>query len=198
MPYSIKRFSHKNCAVAVAVWLPCLFVLCLSTIGVSANLQAAEPLAASPGAFLDEQTINWKVNEFQTSRWKTLVGGLEGGQISQEDIQFGLWELAPGAIYHRHLHEAPEIYYVTAGEALWTVGDETVRVKAGSTIYTAPHTEHRMENLTDEPVKAIWVWWAPDGRKAVFSGEYRFTEEAPAQKAGSGFGDNAGETLYSD
>lgn len=152
--------------------------------------------AENSGPFLDEMDIPWKVNEHQVARWKTLVGGNEGGQIDREDIQFGTWQLAPGAVYHLHRHEVPEIYFITSGRALWTVGDVTKEVGPGITVYTKPGAEHRMENLGDEPVNAIWVWWAPNGDTEAFSGDYEFTEPAPALPNGQGFKDGESERLY--
>ncbi len=135
----------------------------------------SEPPAAHEGPFLHESEVTWKVNNFAVARWKTLVGGIEGGQIDDPDVQFGLWELAPYGIYHGHKHYAPEIYYILSGEADWRVGDTTEKIQAGSTIYTKPGTVHSMTNLTDQPVTAIWLWWAPNGNRKVFSGEYTFT-----------------------
>lgn len=152
--------------------------------------------AENPGPFLDEADITWKVNEHQVARWKTLVGGNEGGQIDRDDIQFGTWQLAPGAVYHRHRHEVPEIYYITQGRAIWTVGDDTREVGPGTTVYTKPHAVHRMENPGNEPVHAIWIWWAPNGDTEVFSGEYEFTEPAPPLPNGSGFKEGTSERLY--
>ena len=151
---------------------------------------------AATAEFLDDADVAWKVNEHEVSRWKTLVGGNEGGQIPADDIQFGTWELAPGAIYHRHRHDAPEIYFIVDGEALWTVGDETRTVTAGTVIHTKPGEEHRMENRTDAVVKAIWIWWAPGGDASVFSGSYEFTEPAPPEPNGQGFSEGNTERLY--
>ena len=141
-------------------------------------------LLASEAVFLDESEISWKVNDFNVSRWKTLVGGDEGGELAEADVQFGRWQLAPGATYHAHRHEVPEIYYIISGEAEWTVGNETRRVTAGATILTEPGQVHKMVNLTDKPIDALWFWWAPDGRRKVFSGDYEFTEPAPAPMPG--------------
>ena len=149
--------------------------------------QSTEVTDDEPAAFLDESDISWKVNDFNVARWKTLVGGSEGGQLENDDIQFGLWQLAPGLTYHGHKHDAPEVYYILSGEAEWTVGTKTKKVTAGTTIYTRPGKIHRMVNLTDEPVKTIWFWWAPEGKRKVFTGEYLFTEPAPKQPANSGF-----------
>ena len=147
-------------------------------------------------AFVNERDISWKVNDFNVARWKTLIGGSEGGQINDADIQFGLWQLGPRSTYHGHKHTVPEVYHILSGTANWTVGTETRQVSAGTTIYTRPGKVHKMVNLTDEPVEAIWVWWAPGGNREVFTGEYLFTEPAPEQPDGSGFKGDAGEKLY--
>jgi|TARA_B110000495_G_C22432083_1_gene272078 hypothetical protein len=44
-----------------------------------------------------------------------------------------------------------------------------------------------MINLTDEPVQAIWIWWAPNGDRDVFNGKYTFTESPPIQPENVGF-----------
>lgn len=158
--------------------------------------RAAQAPAAEAGPFLDADAVGWKVNAFAVARWKTLVGGDEGGQIDDADVRFGLWELAPRAIYHGHRHDVPEIYFVTAGRARWTVGDVTREIGPGTVVRTPPGAIHRMENLGEDPVEALWFWWAPDGRREVFSGTYEFTEPAPEQPPGAGFREAAGEVVH--
>lgn len=152
------------------------FLILASLLGLSLICVADEKVSTE-SPFLDSSTINWRMNEFPIHRWKTLIGGGGGKNLKRSDILFGKWELAPHASYHGHKHEAPEIYYVISGKALWTVGEYTQEVSAGTTIYTKPNSVHRMINLGDEPVKAIWIWWAPNGDTQVFSGDYVFTEE---------------------
>ena len=177
----------------------CRVMSCFQTLSTALALLLVMLLPA-PGhtasAFLDEAAIPWKVNAFEIARWKTLIGGNEGGQLDEADVRFGLWELAPNATYHGHRHDAPEIYFLTAGAAEWTVGAETRRVGPGSVVLTPPGAVHRMVNVSDTPVSAIWFWWAPDGRRAVFEGTYEFTEPAPEQPEGAGFDDGAGEQLH--
>jgi len=157
----------------------------LAAVALSLCLDAYSGVRAEsagvPGPFLHESDIGWKVNDFAVARWKTLIGGNEGGQIEQGDVQFGLWELAPHAIYHSHRHDVPEIYYVVSGKGEWSVGPETREVGPGDAVYTAPGSTHKMVNTTDQPLQTVWFWWAPDGRRKVFEGAYEFTEEAPEQ-----------------
>jgi mannose-6-phosphate isomerase-like protein (cupin superfamily) len=166
----------------------------LACLLMMADVSIAQQAPAIAGPFLDQSDVNWKVNEFNVARWKTLVGGIEGGQIDHDDIQFGLWELAPNATYHSHRHEVPEIYFVTEGKADWTVDGVTREVGQGMTIYTKPGAHHKMVNRTGDIVRAIWVWWAPGGNREVFAGDYEFTEPVP-EKNGS-FKEGASERLY--
>ena len=177
--------------------LPAFLLLLLASLFSVSQLSAnqletnqgtdADKPPAVPGPFIDNDAITWKVNEFNVARWKTLVGGIEGGQIDADDVQFGIWELAPAATYHGHKHAAPEIYHIVSGSALWQVDDTSREVSAGTTIYTKPGQVHKMINLTDEPVQAIWFWWAPGGDNTVFAAPYEFTEPPPAPREGQPF-----------
>jgi len=158
-----------------------LAALLLVTSPASVTADDASPPAVTNSAFLDGTSVSWKVNDFTIARWKTLVGGNEGGQLDQADVQFGLWELAPRATYHSHRHQVPEIYYILEGSGQWSVGEETRHVGPGVTIYTRPGAVHKMVNLSDEPLRTLWFWWAPDGQREVFMGDYEFTEEPPLQ-----------------
>ncbi|MBT5154551.1 MAG: cupin domain-containing protein [Gammaproteobacteria bacterium] len=188
--YAVMSIGAKGVVARFRFWrfvtLGCLLMAAGGSIGQQA------PAIAGP--FLDQSEVSWKVNEFNIARWKTLVGGIEGGQIERDDIQFGLWELAPNAIYHSHRHEVPEIYFVTEGKADWTVDGVTREVGQGMTIYTKPGAVHKMVNHTGDSVRAIWVWWAPGGNKEVFAGDYEFSEPVP-EKNGS-FKEGVSERLY--
>lgn len=156
-------------------------------VGLLMLISTADSRGLEESAFTHESNINWKTNAFPIHHWKTLIGGGAGSGVNPEDILFGTWELAPYAIYHGHKHETPEIYYIISGKARWTVGEETQEVTSGTAIYTKPGAVHKMTNLLDEPLRAVWVWWAPNGDKKVFNSEYIFTEEAPVQPEKSGF-----------
>ncbi len=138
-------------------------------------------------AFLHESDVAWETNEFPIHRWKTLIGNGVKDRLNPEDVYAGTWELAPKATYHGHKHEIPEIYFIISGKALWTVGDETQEVTAGTSIYTKPGAVHKMTNLLDTPLQAIWLWWAPGGNQKIFESEYLFTEEPPEQPEGARF-----------
>jgi mannose-6-phosphate isomerase-like protein (cupin superfamily) len=55
---------------------------------------------------------------------------------------------------HRH-HRTEEIYHITAGSGLMTLGEETFPVAAGDTVLIAPRTPHRIRNTGDVPLRLL-------------------------------------------
>lgn len=162
------------------------YLLVLPVLGLSASTSSEDSAEIETPVFIQQADFAWDTNTFPIQRWKTLVGG---DPAENSDILFGLWELAPHAIYHGHRHESPAIYYILSGRAIWTVGEESREVTQGSLIRTPPGESHRMENLGDEKLQAIWVWWAPNGDQSVFEADYIFTEDAPDLLPDVGFTD---------
>ncbi len=166
----------------------------------AADAYVASPASenSAPPAHINSAQVGWENVWFSgqgaaraggpslgsTTRWNVVIGGVS---IPDDDLQVGLWELAPRAIYAGHLHPVPEFYVVIDGQAEWTLGDETFLAVPGEVVYIAPNTLHRMVNLTDDPVRAVWGRWAPNGDRSVFEGEFRFMEPLPEQPPGAGF-----------
>ncbi len=55
---------------------------------------------------------------------------------------------------HRHL-TSEEIYHVTQGKGLMTLGKETLAVQPGDTIGISPGTEHKIKNTGETDLKII-------------------------------------------
>jgi mannose-6-phosphate isomerase-like protein (cupin superfamily) len=55
---------------------------------------------------------------------------------------------------HRH-HCSEEIYHITAGTGLMTLGKETFSVGVGETICIPPGTPHRIENTGKDELKIL-------------------------------------------
>jgi mannose-6-phosphate isomerase-like protein (cupin superfamily) len=55
--------------------------------------------------------------------------------------------IGPGNTTQLHLHrESEEIYHVTAGEGLMTLGDNAFSIDAGDSVCIPPGTPHRVKN----------------------------------------------------
>ena len=83
--------------------------------------------------------------------------GPDGSITGPDSERFGLFFLNPGVTYPDHWHDADEFYFVLAGSAAWTVGDETTCSSAGSYIRTPSQAVHRIIT-DDEPVLTVWGW----------------------------------------
>jgi len=135
--------------------------------------QSSEARAAHANAL----GLGWQ-NVGSVTRWNTVIGN---DTIPDGDLQVGLWEIAPRAIYAGHAHPVPEFYVMLDGRIEWALGTDTFIAERGAVVFIAAHPMHRMVNLTDEVVRAVWGRWAPDGDRSVFDGQYRFVEPPPVQ-----------------
>ena len=149
------------------------------------NVYASNPASeiSAPTAHINSAQVGWE-NVGAITRWNTVIGG---DSIPDDDMQVGLWELAPRAIYAGHVHPVPEFYVVLDGQVEWTLSTDTFVAEPGEVVYIAPNTMHRMVNLTDDLVRAVWGRWALNGDRSVFEGEFRFVEPLPEQPPGAGF-----------
>ena len=64
--------------------------------------------------------------------------------------------VAPGMKTQLHRHAlTEELYHVTAGSGLMTLGDDCFKVGAGDTVLIAPGTPHRIEATGLEPLRFL-------------------------------------------
>jgi mannose-6-phosphate isomerase-like protein (cupin superfamily) len=64
--------------------------------------------------------------------------------------------VAPGHTTTLHRHRASEeLYHITAGRGLMTLGDERFEIKAGDTVCIPPGTAHRVANAGPEPLRIL-------------------------------------------
>jgi mannose-6-phosphate isomerase-like protein (cupin superfamily) len=64
--------------------------------------------------------------------------------------------VAPGARTQLHRHAlTEELYHVTAGSGIMTLGDARIKVGAGDTVLIAPGTPHRIEATGTQPLRIL-------------------------------------------
>ena len=85
------------------------------------------------------------------------------GAIKHNEILFGTLEIDVCAEYPPHRHEAPELYYVLAGEVECLFGAEHFVAHKGTVIQTAPNEVHSFKNIGSQKFVAVAFWWAPNG-----------------------------------
>lgn len=55
---------------------------------------------------------------------------------------------------HRHEH-TEELYHITQGRGLMTLGNETLEVNVGDTVCIAPQTAHKIKNIGTDDLKIL-------------------------------------------
>jgi mannose-6-phosphate isomerase-like protein (cupin superfamily) len=65
-------------------------------------------------------------------------------------------QLPPGSSTRLHRHRrSEELYHITSGKGLMTLGGKTFPVTAGDTLGIAPGTPHRLHNTGRRPLKVL-------------------------------------------
>ncbi|KGK97811.1 hypothetical protein LI82_08555 [Methanococcoides methylutens] len=77
------------------------------------------------------------------------VGGSQKQSLAEATVPVGCKTLE-----HRH-HESEEIYHITIGSGLMTLGNEVFGVSAGDTILIDPGVAHKIENNGAEDMKIL-------------------------------------------
>ncbi len=79
--------------------------------------------------------------------------------IRHPSMSVGLYHLPDGGVDRQTPHGEDEVYYVIAGRAQVTVGNEERPVETGDTIFVAAGVEHRFHNISADLV--LLVVFAP-------------------------------------
>ena len=84
----------------------------------------------------------------EVERQRAAEGRLYQEFLRVPDLSAGLYVLEAGATDPQRPHAEDELYYVLAGAARVSVGDETREVRAGSLVFVAAHVPHRFHDIT--------------------------------------------------
>lgn len=88
-------------------------------------------------------------------RWRTL---LSSDATPSQGISMGTLEVPPGASLTTHYHSPLEVYYLTEGEGQLLCGDKIKNIRAGDVVYVPGKEVHGVKNISDNPLKLIWVF----------------------------------------
>ncbi|MDD5348973.1 MAG: dimethylsulfonioproprionate lyase family protein [Chthoniobacteraceae bacterium] len=81
--------------------------------------------------------------------------------FQSDRVCLGLTLIGPGTLYPAHAHPAVELYYVVAGMAEWTAGENAQRPAPGAFVLHPSQVVHSMR--TDaEPLLAVYSWSGDD------------------------------------
>lgn len=83
---------------------------------------------------------------------------LDGAKIPSDGVSLYITIQAPGINYPSHVHKAPELYHVIAGEGLWQKGGGEYAIQPpGAWIDHPTGTRHAMRTA-DQPMLSLAFW----------------------------------------
>ncbi len=91
------------------------------------------------------------------------------------DLEINQLMLGPGAVLPLHADGAPGAYVVIGGRGHVRVGGEASWVTTGSTVKLEPWAARRVEADTEEPLRIVWIRWAPGGDPRYIDAGYYLT-----------------------
>jgi quercetin dioxygenase-like cupin family protein len=79
-----------------------------------------------------------------------LTRGIYSRTLHRDDhVAITYFSFAPGEGLSEHTSTKPAVVQILRGEAVLTLGDDTVEAKAGSLVYMAPSLQHSILAKTD-------------------------------------------------
>jgi mannose-6-phosphate isomerase-like protein (cupin superfamily) len=78
-----------------------------------------------------------------------------GSHYHNTDISFIWVDMSPGGTVRLHKHPYKEIFIILEGSATYTVGNETLKARAGQVIIVSAEVPHKFTNSGDQPLRQI-------------------------------------------
>ena len=119
---------------------------------------------------------NYPQSLLKAMQVKSLIG--PQSEIPEPDISVSAFQLDPGTHYGGHAHPHPEVYIFISGTAECTWGDEIFTAEPGTVTHCPPNLPHAMRVTSSEPLRAMIVGWAPEGRRSVWDGISEMLDQA--------------------
>lgn len=100
----------------------------------------------------------WDVPGVGKVVWRTL---LSGDRTPTAGLTVGIAEVAPQHdtdLFVPHRHEAPEVYYILAGEGIVTIAGVDYPVRPGSTVFIPGNTWHGTRNTGSVDIRLLYAF----------------------------------------
>ena len=102
------------------------------------------------------RTARADIAAYVTKDGSTIRELMHPAQHGNRQLSLAEATVDPGARTALHVHRlTEELYHVTAGEGLMTLGDQCFSVRAGDTVCIAPGMPHCIANSGDVPLKIL-------------------------------------------
>jgi mannose-6-phosphate isomerase-like protein (cupin superfamily) len=94
---------------------------------------------------------------FPSGRCTKIIVSPQGPLIAK-GFCVGRTVIFPNGSIPEHSHENEEVYHILSGMGFMQLGDDTLQVKPGDTIYISPLVKHKLSNDSTEEMEVIWVY----------------------------------------
>ncbi len=95
--------------------------------------------------------------------------------LNHPDVKIVELAIGAGGILPKFKKEAPSVLHAIGGKASVQVGENTCAVTTGVSVKIEPNTTLRIEANNDEPVKFLYLSWAPGGQQDYLDAGYYLT-----------------------
>lgn len=121
--------------------------------------------------------IDWAgLRELTPGRVEQLKGAMRlRVAFDHPDLKISQLVLGPEAVLPGHADGAPGAYIVISGRGEIRVGNESAHVTTGSTVKLEPYVVRSLEASAEEPLRLLWIRWAPGGDQAYVDAGYYLT-----------------------
>ena len=106
----------------------------------------------------------WEFTDIEAAR--AASGRLYHEFLRVPDLSAGIYTLEAGATDPQQPHTEDELYYVVAGRAMVTVGEETRPVVPGSVVFVAAGVPHRFHDIA-ERLELLVMFGPAEGDRAT-------------------------------
>lgn len=91
------------------------------------------------------------------------------------DIKITQLMIGPGGVLPAHAGGSPGFYHIIGGKGEVTVEGRTQSVSPGTTVKLNPYDVRRVYAAAGEPLRIVWIRWAPNGDQRYLSAGYYLT-----------------------
>ena len=116
-------------------------------------------LCGETGVVINDVDVRWQhwsdePGQAPVPRYKTI---LSAGETQTSELFQGVLEYPAGTRSRAHWHTPVETYYVLSGKGIAHLGDKTVPIAAGATVYMPSRVVHWFEAGQSEPLCIFWT-----------------------------------------
>lgn len=96
--------------------------------------------------------------DWERATWQPVRRGIERKAFTTGAVTLALHRVWPGHEVLPHAHPHEQVVYIIEGEAEFTVGEQVVRLGAGSVLTVPPNVVHCIRVTGDTPVLNLDVF----------------------------------------